>query len=149
MIRFTAMWQTDKLVLCCSKVCGAELDTSAYNQEPLSCTLHKMQTGEACRWAVRVVGPIHRFPTLMGRGIEMGQKNNARRSLRNFVTETLNNTRDLRQFSVQEVAQAGRQVEQAAAPMGTFSRWAVVFLIIFVLFILLIPDLGEQGEDES
>lgn len=79
----------------------------------------------------------------------MGQKRGARRSLRNFVTETLNNARDLRQFSVQEVAQAGRQVEQAAAPMGTFTRWAVVFLIIFVLFVLLIPDLGEQGGDES
>lgn len=81
----------------------------------------------------------------------MGHKSSARGPLRKFVAETLDNARHLRQFSVQEVAQAGRQVEQAAAPMGTFNRWAVVFLIIFVLFVLLVPSLGPQneGEDES
>lgn len=79
----------------------------------------------------------------------MGHKRSARAQLQRFVDETLANARPLRQFSVQEVAQAGRQVEQAAAPMGTFTRWAVVFLIIFVLFVLLIPSLGDQEEDQS
>lgn len=61
----------------------------------------------------------------------------------------MRNARELRQFNVQQVAQAGRQVEQAAAPMGTFTRWAVVFLIIFVLFVLLIPDLPGDEDDQS
>jgi|GEM_PF-1860441 len=80
----------------------------------------------------------------------MGRKRGAEAPLRNFVRNTLENARALRAFSVQEVAQAGRQVEQAASPMGTFTRWAVVFLIIFVLFILLTPTLDAEADgDES
>lgn len=76
-------------------------------------------------------------------------KGNARKELQRFVDETLRNARGLQDFSVREVAQAGRQVEQTAAPMGTFTRWAVVFLIIFVLFVLLIPSLGPDEEDDE
>ncbi|HYF92005.1 MAG TPA: hypothetical protein VD969_07140 [Symbiobacteriaceae bacterium] len=78
----------------------------------------------------------------------MGSKRNARQELRSFVRQTLKNAQDLRDFSVREVAQAGRQVEQTFGG-GTFRRWAVVFLIIFVLFFLLIPQLGDDEEDQS
>lgn len=79
----------------------------------------------------------------------MGRKSSARDSLRKFVKETLENARNLRKFSVQDVAQAGQQVERGVTGAGTFTRWAVVFLIIFVLFFLLIPDLEERDEDQS
>ncbi|EJL33028.1 hypothetical protein [Brevibacillus sp. BC25] len=38
--------------------------------------------------------------------------------------------------------------ELGTGPTESFSRWAVVFLIIFVLFILLTPTANENADDD-